>query len=246
MDVDGVVAEIEEIVRAKGLVAYDGQVVTSLRRVGPWEEYFEPSSIDTPLEIPKRRHWGHEQRAFFGVEQPYQMADDEGLFTYSSISTEIANLCLIPGELIAGSSTGPGNAATSPAPCHYAHVMYTTGHRLVRMSCGATHLVLREPVLTTFQQTIVPEEWNHCSGPRAAVTTSRSTWPSSMSRTSRAQHHSPGRRTSGTRLTMNTSSALATPEEFRRAIRGTERDASIFLKDGWHPAPGPRFQPSRS
>jgi hypothetical protein len=57
MDVDGMVAEIEEIIRTKGLVAYDGQVITSLRRVGPWDEWFEPSSIDTPLHSPKRRHW---------------------------------------------------------------------------------------------------------------------------------------------------------------------------------------------
>ncbi len=86
MDINGMVAEIEEVVRMKGLVAYDGQVITSLRRIGPWEACFEAVSIDTPLDIPQRRHWGPEQRAFFGVEQPYQMADDEGPFTYSSIT----------------------------------------------------------------------------------------------------------------------------------------------------------------
>ena len=34
MDLDGMVAEIEEIVRTTGLVAYDGQVITSLRCAG--------------------------------------------------------------------------------------------------------------------------------------------------------------------------------------------------------------------
>ena len=55
MDVEGMVAEIEEIVGTRGLVAYDGQVITSLHRVGPWEACFEAVSIDTPLGIPRRR-----------------------------------------------------------------------------------------------------------------------------------------------------------------------------------------------
>jgi hypothetical protein len=50
MDVDGMVAEIEHIVGTRGLVAYDGQVITSLRRLGPWEACFEAVSIDTPLD----------------------------------------------------------------------------------------------------------------------------------------------------------------------------------------------------
>ncbi len=32
MDVDGMVAGLEEIIAARGFVAYDGQVITSLRR----------------------------------------------------------------------------------------------------------------------------------------------------------------------------------------------------------------------
>ena len=154
MDVDGLVAEIEETVRTRGLVTYDGQVITSLRRVEPWEACFEQVSIDTQLDIPERRHWGLEQRAFFGVEQPYQMADDEGPFTYSSVTAGIADPYLSRGELIAGVVHGSRERCFFTCPCHYAHVVYTTRHRLVCMSCGATHLVLREPVLTAFRQTI--------------------------------------------------------------------------------------------
>ncbi len=46
MDVDGFVAEIEEIVRTRGFVTLDGHVVTNLARVGPWEATFEAVSID--------------------------------------------------------------------------------------------------------------------------------------------------------------------------------------------------------
>jgi hypothetical protein len=98
MDVDGLVAEIEEIVRTRGLVAYDGQVITSLRPVREWEEYFEPGGADSLRDIPGRRHWGPEQRAFFGVEQPYQMSDDEGPFTNSSVAVMIADPYLAPGN----------------------------------------------------------------------------------------------------------------------------------------------------
>lgn len=163
MDVDGLVAEIEEIVRTRGLVAYDGQVITSLRLVREWEEYFE-AGANTQRDIPRRCHWGPEQRAFFGIEQPYQMSDDEGPFTNSSVAVEIADPFLDPGELIAGVIHGSRERCFFTCPCHYANVVYTTRHRLVCMSCGATHLVLREPVLTTFRQTIAPEEWGELFG----------------------------------------------------------------------------------
>ena len=163
MDVDGLVAEIEEIVRTRGLVDSDGQVITSLRPVEEWEVYFEPGA-DVLRDIPGRRHWGPEQHAFFGVEQPYQMADDEGPFTDSSVAVEIADPYLTPGELIAGAIHGSRERCPFTCPCHYAHVVYTTRHRLVCMSCGATHLVLREPVLTAFRQTVAPEEWGELFG----------------------------------------------------------------------------------
>jgi hypothetical protein len=83
------------------------------------------------------------------------------LFTWSSISASIADPYLAPGELIAGVIHGADERCFYTCPCHYADVVYTTRHRLVCMSCGATHVVLREPVLTTFQQTISPEEWDN-------------------------------------------------------------------------------------
>ena len=245
MDVDGMVAEIEEIVKTRGLVAYDGQVITSLRRVGPWEACFEAVSIDTLLDIPNRRHWGPEQRAHFGVENPYQMADD-GPFTSSSISTGIADPYLAPGELIAGVIHGANERCFYTCPCHYADVVYTTRHRLVCMSCGATHVVLKEPVLTAFRQTIAPEEWDDlfsATGSRhheqldlaivdvqdienaAPFVWSTNQWDEALD--DYILH------------------ARATPEEFEKAIRGTERDASIFLEAGFRPvadAPAPAFQ----
>lgn len=54
MDVEGMVAEIEEIVATRGLVAHDGQITTSLRRIGPWE--VSPGRSDsTPPALHVRR-----------------------------------------------------------------------------------------------------------------------------------------------------------------------------------------------
>ncbi len=246
MDVDGMVAEIEEIVRARGMIAYDGQVITDLRRVGPWEACFEAVSIDTPLDIPARRPWAAEQRAFFGVEDPYQMEDDEGPFTWSSISTGIVDAYLAPGELIAGFVHGAEERCFFICPCHYADVVYTTRHRLVCMSCGSTHVVLREPVLTALGQTVAPTEWDELFG----VKGTRHDEPLDLiivdvqDIESAAPYIWSTNQWEGS-LQDFILRARSTPEEYERAIRGTERDASIFLEAGWHPVsepPAPAFQ----
>ena len=240
MDVDGLVAEIEEIVRTRGLVTYDGQVITSLRRVGPWEACFEVVSIDTPLEPPERRHWAVEQRAFFGIDYPYQMADDEGPFSFSSITTAIADPYLAPGELIAGVVHGSRERCYFVCPCHNATVVYTTRHRLVCMACGATHVVLRKKVLNAFRQTIAPEEWDELFGAKGR----RHHEPLDLAMVDVQDIESAAPFVWSTNqwdeaLADYILHARATPEEFDKAIRGTERDASIYLEAGFHPVPEP-------
>ena len=214
---------------------------------GNWDDYFEPGSADTSLDIPERRQWGPKQRAFFGIEQPYQMADDEGPFTYSCVWVEIADPYHTPGELIAGIVHGVRERCAFTCPCHSPDVVYTTRHRLVCMSCGATHLVLREPVLTAFRQTIAPEEWGELFGDEGSLHHERSTCPSSMFRTSRMQRRSSGQRTSGTRLSSCTSCALA-----RRLRSSSERFVGpslmprSFWRTGGLPWRNPRPRPPRS
>lgn len=238
--VDDMVAELEEIVRTRGLIAHDRQVIASLRRVGPWEACFEADGIDMPFDVPERRQWGPEQRGFFGLEDPYQMADDVGPFTSSSISIAIADPYLAPGELIAGVIHGVKERCFYTCPCHYSHVVYTTRHRLVCMSCGATHVVLREPVLTEFRQTIALEEWDDLF----AETGSRHHEPLDLAMVDVQDVESSAPFIWSTdqwdeALDDYILHARATPEELETAIRGTERDPSIFLEAGWHPVPEP-------
>jgi len=248
MVIDGLVAEIEETVRTRGFIASDGQVLTTLARVEPWDATFEVRSIDTPLDIPDRRPWGEEQRVFFGVESPYQMADDAGPFTWSSISVTIADPYLSPGELIAGVVDGVKDGCEFTCPCHYATVVYTTRHRLVCMMCGATHRVFRDPVLTTFRQTITADDWRDLFDPdgrrrhesvdllavdvqdveAAPVIWSTDQWDEA--------------------LHLFILLARTPRDEFLRRVRNTELDpdlGSMLLEDGWTPiaeAPSPAFQ----
>ena len=245
MDVEGLVTEIETIVRTRGFVTSDGQVLTSLARVGPWDATFETVSIDVTLDIPKRRPWGAEQRDFFGLQQPYQMADDPGPVTWSNLSVALADPYLMPAELIAGVVHGVKDRSCFTCPCHYATVVYTTRHRLVCMTCGATHLVFRDPVVKRPRQTISAKEWadlfdvkgsRHHEAvdlvivdvqevERAAVIWSTDQWDQALQDFVLV--------------------ARSSPEEYAAAIRGTERDASILMEAGWHPvheAPAPAFQ----
>jgi len=164
MDIDGMAAELEDVVRTRGMIDSTGQVISSIHRTFPWTASFEAATIDTAVDVPERRTWSTEQRAFFGIDNPYQMADDADHFTWSNISTIIADPYLTSGEMIAGIIHGAREQCYLTCPCHRPSVVYTTRHRLVCMSCGATHVVLRRPVLTKFRQTIVADEWDDLFG----------------------------------------------------------------------------------
>jgi hypothetical protein len=159
---------------------------------------------------------------------------------------EIADPYLFRGELIAGVIHGSRERCAFTCPCHYSTVVYTTRHRLVCMSCGATHVVLREPVLTAFGQTIAPEEWAELFGTDG----SRQHEPLDLPIVDVQDIESAAPFVWSTdqwdeALKLYALCARTTPEEFQRAVSGTELDASIYLEDGWRPAeepPHPAFQ----
>lgn len=161
IDVDAFLTDINDKIERRGFVLYDGQILTRpLDPVEPIDPIFESESLDPNYEIPERREWGPAQRAYFGLDSPYQMADEAAeTFTWSHIMTRVVEPYLAPGELITGLLHGEEDNSHFTCPCHYATVVYTTRHRLVCMSCGATHVVLREPLALTTQQFLTDEEW---------------------------------------------------------------------------------------
>lgn len=48
---------------------------------------FEPN--EEAFEVPKKRPWGAAQRAFFGLDDPYQMCEDPYRYTSSRVITRI-------------------------------------------------------------------------------------------------------------------------------------------------------------
>jgi hypothetical protein len=161
IDVDAFVADINEKVARRGFVLYDGQILTrSLDSSEPIDPVFEPESLDHDYEIPERREWKAEQRAYFCLDDPYQMTDEDDTFTRSSIMTCVVGPYLAPGELIAALLHGELDNSYFTCTCHYSTVVYTTRHRFVCMSCGATHVVLREPLALTPRQLLTGEEWD--------------------------------------------------------------------------------------
>jgi hypothetical protein len=239
MDVEGFVTEIEEIVKTRGFITWDGQVLTSLARVGPWEACFEAISVEMALDIPERQPWGPEQGKYFGLEQPYQMADDPGPFTGSSVNTGIVEPYLAPGELIVGIVRGVTDRCFFTCPCHYDSVVYTTHHRLVCMTCGATHVVLREPLATTPRQTLTAEDWvqlfdvkgtrHHEAVDLVVVDVPEIEAASLIWSTSQWDQA----------LQDFILRARSTPEEYEGAIRETARDPSTLLEAGWIPVAEP-------
>ncbi|HET9732300.1 MAG TPA: hypothetical protein VFP54_06445 [Acidimicrobiales bacterium] len=245
MDVEGFVLEIEELVRTRGFVTYDGQVLTRLDRVGPWDANFEAISIDHPWDVPPRRPWGTEQRAFFGPENPYQMADEGGAFTSSNLTIGVADPYLTSDERIIGIVHGVTDRCYFTCPCHYDTVVYTTRHRLVCMTCGATHLVLRDPLVTAHRQAITADDWVQLFDDKGTrhheavdlvivdvvdLESAPTIWTTDQWDQALADFILRGR---------------STPEEYAAAIRGTERDASIFMEAGFQPVaqpPSPAFQ----
>jgi ribosomal protein S27E len=246
IDVDAFVADINSKVRQRGFVMWDRQLLTTpLGSDEPIDVIFEPESLDSPLDTPDRVAWNHEQRIYFGLDDPYQMADEGDGFTWSHIMTRIVEPYIGPDELIAGVLHGETDGRYFYCPCHSATVVYTTRRRLVCMSCGATHLVFREP-LTAPQRTLLSgDEWRDYfddDGGRRheevdlpivdvrAVETAATIW--STSQWDDASHEF-------------IFFARSSPEEIAEAIRGTEMDPSIFEEAGWQrvdTAPPPALQ----
>jgi hypothetical protein len=240
------VADINSKVRARGFVMWDRQVLTTpLDDQDRIDVIFEPESLDSSLETPERGHWGREQSRYFGLDHPYQMADEEDAFTWSHIMTRLIEPYLSPDELIAGVLHGEADDHYFYCPCHSATVVYTTRRRLVCMSCGATHLVFREPLPVPHRSVISADDWREYfddeGGRRheevdlaivdfCVVEAAETIW--STNQWEDASHEF-------------VFFARSSPEEIAEAIRGTERDPSIFMEAGFEKvdlAPPPAFQ----
>jgi len=240
------IADVNDKVRRRGFVLWDGQVLTTpLDTSEMMDVIFESDSADATFEVPPRREWQSAQHLFFGLENPYQMAEEADEYTWSHVMTRVIEPYLSPDERIAALLHGEQDGSYFYCPCHFGSVVYTTRHRLVCMSCGATHVVLRDPLAVIPRQFLSAEEWVQLfdeDGSRRDeeielslidfrdVEHAETVWVTDQWDESRHEF---------------VFFARSSPEEIEEAIRGTERDPSIFLEAGWSPvemAPPPAHQ----
>jgi len=226
---------------------------TDSMRVGKHTELFCPQvapdfehiSSDFLFNVPAKREWQAAQADFFGLENPYQMAEDADEYTEFHIMTRVLDAYLMLGEKIAAILHGGMDDYYFYCPCHEAAVVYTTRHRLVCMGCGALHAVLCNPLPVRPKRFLTAEEWDeyfHDEGPRRDdeiemsvvdfqdVENAEMIWTTSQWDEARENF---------------IFFARSSPEEIAEATRGTDEDPSVFLEAGWTPveiAPPPANQ----
>jgi len=281
VDVECFLADVNEKVVRRGLILWDGQVLTApitdtIKKgilkpkprivhespilnpilkvvastdsiiVGKHTELFcEQVVADPTLDVPPRRDWQAPQREFFGLKDPYQMAEDAGEYTQHHVMTRVLDPYLSPTERIAAIVNGEKDSYYFYCPCHQADVVYTTRHRLVCMGCGAMHVVLRQPLPVHPKWLLTPEEWVEFFDDEGSrrdeeiemsvvdfqdVENAETIWTTNQ--WDEAKH----------RFVFF---ARSSPVEIAEAIRGTEADPSVFLQAGWTPvdtSPPPAHQ----
>lgn len=246
IDIPRFVADINDKIETSGFVLWDRQVIgTPLDPSEKLDIIFEPESLEYAFEAPARSDWGPSQRTFFGLDNPYQMADEPEEFSSSHVMTRIFEPYLDPGELIAGVLHGGIDRRYFYCPCHYATVVYTTRHRLVCMSCGATHIVLRTPLSITPTTLLTADDWAELfddDGNRRDEEVDLLTIDFRDVEQAEVIWRTDQWEDAAHELIFF---ARSTAEEIEAATRGTEADASIFMEAGWHReeiAPPPALQ----
>jgi hypothetical protein len=246
IDVEAFVSDINDKIQQRGFVLYDGQILTKpLDPAESIEPTLEAVSSPAQYQVPDRRQWQSEQRDYFGLNDPYQMADEPDAFTWSHITACVVESYLGSGELIAGLLHGEVDNSYFTCPCHYATVVYTTRQRLICMSCGATHVVLREPLAIATRQILTADEWvelfdddgsRHHEEVDLAIVDFRDIENAATIWTTNQWDEA---------VHEFVFFARSSPEEIAEAIRGTEADPSILLEAGWtqvEQAPPPALQ----
>jgi hypothetical protein len=216
---------------------WDGQILTTpLKMSDSIDLIFEG---DDSFDVPPYRPWERAQRDYFGMENPYQMMEDDRDYTQSHITTAVAEPYLLATERIAAVLHGQSDNYYFYCPCHCADVVYTTAHRFVCMGCGAMHAVLKKPLSFRAKRLLTAEQWAEffdVDGNRREeevnlsivdfneVESAETLWTTNQWEEAKQEF---------------VFFARSSPEEIAEAIRGTERDASAFLEAGWTPVPTP-------
>jgi uncharacterized protein YutE (UPF0331/DUF86 family) len=242
-DVQGFAADMNDKILRRGYVLSDSQILTTT--IGPASGIELIFEGEYAFEAPERRDWQAAHREYFGLDNPYQMAEDHQDFTHSHIMTRVREPYLFSTELIAAVLHGVHDNCYFYCPCHCADVVYTTKHRLICMGCGAMHAVLDAPLTTPPKRLLTAQQWSDFfdeGGSRCEeeiemsfvdfreVESAKMLWTTQQ--WDEARH----------RFMFF---ARSPPNVIANALRNTESDPSILLEAGFEPValvPPPAYQ----
>lgn len=230
IDTPGFLADLNRKIAARGMVLGDGQLLRRpLEQSLRWDEHWEAGRLQTP----PRRKWGEAQQRYFGLADPYQMADEGDGFTWSNIFTGIDDPYLAADETILGVVHGREDRAYFQCVCHQAAVVYTSRRRLVCMWCGAVHLVLRDPLDLPAGQVLGAREWQEYFDPDGRrrhepvdLPLVEFRWLEAAETVWQTDQWDESRR-------LFVLLARTPPAELAELVRGTELDSSILEEAGW-------------
>jgi hypothetical protein len=239
-DLESFLADVNLKVTRRGYILYDGQILTVPLGAPETVELVLERDCSSELppcrfNVPPCREWQPVHKEYFGLENPYQMAEESLEYTQSHIMTSVPAPYLFQDELVAAVIHGGKDEYYFSCPCHQADVVYTTRHRLVCMGCGAMHAAFRETVPFQPKRLLTADEWSDFfdeGGSRRDeeldlgvidfqdVESLDTFWTTDQ--WDEAKH----------RFIFF---ARSPPEVIEEAIRNTELDASAFLEAGFEP-----------
>jgi hypothetical protein len=221
----------------RGFVLGDGQILTTPLKMSDSIEL--TFGGDDKFDVPPYRPWEQAQRDYFGIQNPYQMTEDDRDYTQTHITAAVSEPYLFVNERIAAVLHGQSDNYYFYCPCHCAEVVYTTAHRFVCIGCGAMHAVLQKPLSFRVKRLLTAEEWAEyfdVDGRRREeevklsivdfrqVESAETLWTTNQWEEARQDF---------------VFFARSSPEEIVEAIRGTELDPSVCLEAGWTPVSTP-------
>lgn len=248
-----VLNEVNIKIVQRGYIEHDGQILLNpisptveLEMIDDWgcaseEEVSRRAELgmmgiseNAILEF-ETRPWGPEQARYFGCENPYQLSENPGEYSYWHVQLRLSTPILAPGEFILALLHGGRDDAYFYCPCHEASVVYTTRHRFICMGCGFLHSVPASPLTIQPATLLSGKDWEDYFDPGGAksedevnltmidfqdIENAQMIWTTNQWEEARHRFLFFSR---------------STPQEIEKAIRGTEMDPSIFLNAGWNP-----------
>lgn len=147
----------------RGIVLADRQILpTPIDASTVIETYFD-NDLTWPAEF-RRETWEEPQQSYFGsllgVVDPYQYAENPAPYDRFCFAARVIGPYLASGERAVALLECRLDRQHYYCTCHAAEVAYTSRDRLVCMSCGKLHCVLRHPLQATLNGGLTSEEWN--------------------------------------------------------------------------------------